>query len=134
MCLCLWLNAPPKSDVPTIELNMFNGANGLIFGFPMRFRMMAAHLLDSSTAPVEALMDQGLMLVMEQDRFLRLNCCKHSTRGIFLPPSPRSSRMLHKAYNSLVIDEVENEDFVFTLETVMAKFGEEMAPYWWTKL
>ncbi|XLR41134.1 hypothetical protein S83_025794, partial [Arachis hypogaea] len=30
---------------------------------------------------------------------LRLNCCKHSTGRIFLPPSPRSSRMLHKAYN-----------------------------------
>nr|XP_029150076.1 uncharacterized protein LOC114925623 [Arachis hypogaea] len=40
------LNAPPKSDVPIIEPEMPNGANGLIFGFPMRFRMMAAQFMD----------------------------------------------------------------------------------------
>lgn len=27
------------------------------------------------------------------------------------------------------MDEVENEDLVFTLETIVDKFGEEMAPY-----
>lgn len=28
-----------------------------------------------------------------------------------------------------LMNEVENEDLVFTLETVVEKFGEEMAPY-----
>lgn len=27
------------------------------------------------------------------------------------------------------MNEVENEDLVFTLETIVDKFGEEMAPY-----
>ncbi|RYQ99587.1 hypothetical protein Ahy_B07g087530 [Arachis hypogaea] len=44
MCFCLWLNAPPKSDVPIIEPDMLNGADGLIFGFPTQFGMKAAHL------------------------------------------------------------------------------------------
>ncbi len=28
-----------------------------------------------------------------------------------------------------LMNEVENEDLVFTLETIVDKFGEEMAPY-----
>ncbi|QHO37224.1 putative NAD(P)H dehydrogenase (quinone) FQR1-like [Arachis hypogaea] len=45
MCLCLWLNAPPKSDVPIIELDMLNGADGLIFSFPTHLTplIMQAH-------------------------------------------------------------------------------------------
>lgn len=27
------------------------------------------------------------------------------------------------------MNEIENEDLVFTLETIVEKFGEEMAPY-----
>ncbi|KAL4380410.1 hypothetical protein AHAS_Ahas04G0030700 [Arachis hypogaea] len=50
MCLCLWLNAPPKSDVPIIELDMLNGADGLIFSFPTQFRMMAAQLFYSTSS------------------------------------------------------------------------------------
>ncbi|RYR76768.1 hypothetical protein Ahy_A01g001324 [Arachis hypogaea] len=40
------LNVSPKSDVPIIEPEMLNEVDGLIFDFPMRFRMMAAQFFD----------------------------------------------------------------------------------------
>lgn len=45
------LSAPPKSDVPVITPDELTEADGLIFGFPTRFGMMAAQFkafLDST--------------------------------------------------------------------------------------
>lgn len=36
------MGAPPKSEVPTIAPNELSDADGLLFGFPTRFGMMAA--------------------------------------------------------------------------------------------
>ncbi|KAG6491440.1 NAD(P)H dehydrogenase (quinone) FQR1-like [Zingiber officinale] len=36
------MGAPPKSDVPIIEPNALQEADGILFGFPTRFGMMAA--------------------------------------------------------------------------------------------
>lgn len=36
------MSAPPKSDVPVITPNELTEADGIIFGFPTRFGMMAA--------------------------------------------------------------------------------------------
>lgn len=36
------MNAPPKTEVPTIEPQQLTDADGLLFGFPTRYGMMAA--------------------------------------------------------------------------------------------
>lgn len=36
------MNAPPKSDIPVINPSELAEADGLLFGFPTRFGMMAA--------------------------------------------------------------------------------------------
>eukprot|EP01098_Paradermamoeba_levis_P005405 TRINITY_DN227_c0_g1_i7.p1 TRINITY_DN227_c0_g1~~TRINITY_DN227_c0_g1_i7.p1 ORF type:complete len:207 (-),score=71.87 TRINITY_DN227_c0_g1_i7:131-751(-) len=38
------MHAPPKSDVPVIDRNQLPEADGILFGFPTRFGMMAAQM------------------------------------------------------------------------------------------
>ncbi|RYR43067.1 hypothetical protein Ahy_A08g039498 [Arachis hypogaea] len=95
---------------------MLNGADGLIFGFPTRLTaitMLAHHgmiyvpigymfrhcMFKMKEVKGGSLYGAGTYVGDGTRQVLRLNCCKHSTGRIFLPPSPRSSRMLHKAYN-----------------------------------
>ncbi len=48
------MGAPPKSEVPIIAPNELSDADGLLFGFPTRFGMMAAQFkafLDATGDP-----------------------------------------------------------------------------------
>lgn len=59
--------------------------------------------------------------------FVFLLLLSASTDYVILYTNPFSYQLCSEFFK--LMNEVENEDLVFTLETIVDKFGEEMAPY-----
>jgi hypothetical protein len=57
-----------------------------------------------------------------------MKLCKSTVSNVTYSMRDKNIFSFHPEFFKLM-NEVENEDLVFTLETIVDKFGEEMAPY-----